>query len=56
MEFNNLKVCELTKDETHQINGGGWISYALGWVCGKIDNALEYYSSLSGVDSLVMIL
>ena len=56
MEFNNLKVCELTKDETHQINGGGWIAYAAGWVCGQIDNLIEYHSSLPGADSFIKYL
>ena len=41
MNLENYGVIELHKDECQSINGGSWLSYAVGYVCGKIANAVD---------------
>lgn len=41
MKIDNLKVSKLNNLELETIRGGSRLSYAIGWVCGKLQNLAE---------------
>ncbi|MEZ0487807.1 hypothetical protein [Fibrella aquatica] len=49
-DFQDSGLTELTKDQLHEISGGGEIAkrigYACGWVVGCVTNAVEMTSKL----------
>ena len=46
MNIENYNVIELSDLECQSINGGSWLSYALGWVAGQVANAAEAYATV----------
>ena len=45
MNLEDYGVIELHNDECQSINGGSWLSYAVGYVCGKIVNLLDSHEA-----------
>ena len=36
--MKNIKIVEMTKSEAKAVNGGGWISYALGFLAATLEH------------------
>jgi hypothetical protein len=43
INLTNLQVIEISHSDLQNITGGSWLLYAVGYVCGKIANAVDAY-------------
>ena len=41
----NFEVEELSQAQLIELNGGSWLSYALGYIFGTLENVAEAYTS-----------
>jgi hypothetical protein len=46
INLTNLQVVEINNSDLQSITGGTWLSYALGYICGKINNALQSHGEV----------
>lgn len=46
----NLGVVELSNNQSLLVNGGGWLSYALGYMLGSMSNTAEGHAVLKALN------